>query len=100
MLATVWILVSGATNRELKVRALLDQGATGTFITAELVKALQIQTYPVNAQLERIGDDAEGCVSRVVPITIAPTHGRGPIFSADAFIQKSPSKYQQRSQLQ
>ncbi|XP_018307114.1 uncharacterized protein [Mycetomoellerius zeteki] len=93
VLATAWILITAPSQRTVKLRALLDQGSTHSFITRDVVNALQTRSYPVNTAVSGTGGGITSTVKGIVPITITPTQATVPVFSTDALVLDTITTY-------
>lgn len=96
LLATAWVYVTTASNRSLKIRALLDQGSTHTFIAQKLVNVLRAKTYPVNARVSVIGDKSVERVRRVLPIFVSAVDQNCEKLKTDALIVEKLTSYAPR----
>ena len=87
LLATARVVVFSNSGRSVTVRAFLDQGSTWSFISKELVNALQIRPKRFNEiELLGLGRVPAGKTHIMAPLRIRSRPGRCPIYSTNALI--------------
>jgi len=92
LLATAHVLVTSAA-RTVKIRALLDQGSTRSFVSEAVVRALKGRTFKATNSLVGVGGVSAGTSLSVAPLSIGPKHGHGPVFRIDALILQTLTTY-------
>ena len=76
LLATARVWVLSPSNRAVRVRALLDQGSTWTFMSRDLARTLNIKLNSVSASLSCVGETEAGTVSSAADIRFSTnSHG-------------------------
>ena len=94
LLATAEVVVFSNSGRSVTVRAFLDQGSTWSFISKELVNALQIRPKRLNdIELLGLGSVPAGKTHMMATIKIRSRSGQNPIFSTNALILDNLTNY-------
>lgn len=93
ILATAWVLITAPSQRVAKVRALLDQGSTHTFITREVANALRTPTYATSVVVSGVGQNGSKMVGRAVPITVSAVKHSAVKLMTDALILDKLTDY-------
>lgn len=79
LLATAWITFRTPEGREFKLRALLDQGSTFSFISESLCQTMLTRRYRSVLQIRGFGDKYSGVAKHCVRLTLSPCNNRVPI---------------------
>ncbi|XP_070528965.1 uncharacterized protein [Cardiocondyla obscurior] len=93
LLATARVWVISPKNRAVRVRALLDQGSTWTFISRDLAKLLGIRITPIATSLTGVVDTKIETVSSVAKISIATTAQGDKAFETVALVLPKITAY-------
>ena len=81
LLATAKIIVSSESGRSVKIRALLDQGSTWTFVITELVNSLKIRpTRLKDITLLGLGSVSASESRYIAPVMQRSRTGQGQTF--------------------
>lgn len=72
LLATAWVTVHTLEGRSFKVRALLDQGSTFSFISEALFQTLRTKRYRADLQIRCFGENYTGRAKTRVVINLSP----------------------------
>lgn len=71
LLATVWVLLRTPEGREFKLRALLDQGSTCSFISESLCQTMRTKRYRADLKIHGFGEKYSGVVKQRSPCSHA-----------------------------
>ena len=94
LMATAKMIVSSESGRSVKIRALLDQGSTWTFVTTELVNAFKIRPARLNdITLLGLGSVSAGESHYMAPVVLCSRTGQGQTFSKNALDVKNLTNY-------
>ncbi|XP_018376369.1 PREDICTED: uncharacterized protein LOC108769725 [Trachymyrmex cornetzi] len=93
LLATAWVDVHTVESRSFKVRALLDQGSTFSFILQALCQTLRTKRQRSNLQVTCFGEKYTGCAKSRVMLTLTPCARSGPGFPLHAYVFQSITSY-------
>lgn len=76
LLATAWVDLHTREGRTIKVRALLDQGSTFSFISESLCQTLRTKRQRADLQIRCFGDNYSGIAKSRVTVTLSPCSAR------------------------
>ncbi|XP_018358983.1 PREDICTED: uncharacterized protein LOC108758486 [Trachymyrmex cornetzi] len=93
LLATAWVDVHTVEGRSFKVRALLDQGSTFSFISQALCQTLRTKRQRSNLQVTCFGEKYTGCAKSRVMLTLTPCARSGPGFPLHSYVFQSITSY-------
>lgn len=86
LLATAQVNLRTAENRVVRVRALLDQGSTYSFMSESLCQTLRTRRYRANLQINCFGDQISGRSKAYVPVTLEPCQSQRPVFAVNVYV--------------
>jgi len=93
LLATAWVGLYTSEGRRFKVRALLDQGSTVSFISASLCRTLRTKRQRVDLQIRCFGDNFTGFARSKVSLRLGPCAKPGPTFPFTAYVFQRITTY-------
>jgi len=93
ILTTAWVLVTAASHRVVKLRALLDPGSTHTFISRVAATELRTKTYPTSMRVNGIGLNRPSTVSQIVPISVSAVGSNEVALSTEALVLDNLTSY-------
>ncbi|XP_029176753.1 uncharacterized protein LOC114944863 [Nylanderia fulva] len=96
LLATAKIKISSPTGRTQTVRALLDQGSEVSFITERLAQCLRLRRIRTMTSISAVGGVHAGMCRHAANIQLTSRIKSGPVFSTQAFVMRSLTKYTPR----
>lgn len=93
LLATAWVILRTNENRSFKVRALLDQGSSVSFISESLCQTMRTKRYRASLPVHCFGERYSGVAKSRVSLTLAPRNGQGPSVPLTAFVYQKITSY-------
>lgn len=72
LLATAWVHISTVEGRTFKLRALLDQGSTYSFISESLCQTMFTKRQRTNLKIHCFGEKFDGLAKSYVNLSLAP----------------------------
>ncbi|XP_070526174.1 uncharacterized protein [Cardiocondyla obscurior] len=72
LLATAWISVIGPSGRELRVRALIDQGSEMTFVSESITNVLRLKRVRCPVTVSAVGGQSAGTYQFASSLSISP----------------------------
>ncbi|KYN13170.1 hypothetical protein ALC57_14646, partial [Trachymyrmex cornetzi] len=93
LLATAWVDVHTTEGRSFKVRALLDQGSTFSFISQSLCQTLRTKRQRSNLQVTCFGEKFTGVARSRVVLTLKPCSSAEPAFPLHAYVFQNITSY-------
>jgi len=93
LLATAWVDLHIPEGRRFKVRALLDQGSTLSFISASLCRILRTKRQRIDLQIRYFGDNFTGFARSKVSLRLGPCAKPGPTFPFTAYVFQRVTTY-------
>ncbi|XP_011688402.1 PREDICTED: uncharacterized protein LOC105450317 [Wasmannia auropunctata] len=93
LLATAWVNLHTSEGRTIRVRALLDQGSTFSFISESLCQALRTRRQRTHLPIRCFGDKFTGAAHSRVPITLSACTTPGPTFPLMAYVFQKITAY-------
>ncbi|XP_024886699.1 uncharacterized protein LOC112464122 [Temnothorax curvispinosus] len=93
LLATAYVNLSTIEGRSFKVRALLDQGSTYSFIPESLCQTMRTKRYRAALKIHCFGEKFNGVARSQVNLTLAPCDKQGPIFPFSGYVYQRITSY-------
>ncbi|XP_071629518.1 uncharacterized protein [Temnothorax longispinosus] len=93
LLATAWIKLTTPEGRAFKLRALLDQGSTYSFISESLCQIMRTRRYRAGLKIHCFGEKFSGMAKSRVHLTLAPCSGQGPTFPFTGYVYQKITSY-------
>ncbi|XP_029178118.1 uncharacterized protein LOC114945928 [Nylanderia fulva] len=93
LLATAWVDLHTEEGRCLKVRALLDQGSTFSFISESLSQALRTKRQRANLQIKCFGEKFTGTAKSRLTLRLTPRSKADPSFPLEAYVYQRITSY-------
>ncbi|KYN09171.1 hypothetical protein ALC57_18726 [Trachymyrmex cornetzi] len=93
LLAIAWVDVHTTEGRSFKVRALLDQGSTFSFISQSLCQTLRTKRQRSNLQVTCFGEKFTGVARSRVVLTLKPCSSAEPGFPLHAYVFQNITSY-------
>jgi len=93
LLATVWVDLHTTEDWRFKVRALLDQGSTLSFIFKSLCQTLRTKRQRADLQIRCFGDNFTGLARSKVSLRLGPCTKPGPTFPFTAYVFQRITTY-------
>lgn len=93
LLATAWVQLSTAEGRTFKMRALLDQGSTYSFISELLCQIMRTKRHRANLKIHCFGEKFGGLAKSCVNLSLAPCDGQGPSFPLTGYVYQKITSY-------
>lgn len=93
LLATAWVDLHTMEGRCLRVRALLDQGSTFSFISESLCQALRTKRQRTDLQIRCFGDKFTGMARSSVSLLLTPRSKSVPNFPLTAYVFQRITSY-------
>ncbi|XP_018374451.1 PREDICTED: uncharacterized protein LOC108768504 [Trachymyrmex cornetzi] len=93
LLATAWVDVHTTEGRSFKVRALLDQGSTFSFISQSFCQTLRTKRQRSNLQVACFGAKFTGVARSRVVLTLKPCSSAEPGFPLHAYVFQNITSY-------
>lgn len=80
LLATAWVDLHTAEGRRFKVRALLDQGSTFSFVSESLSQIMRTKRYCAELRIRCFGEKYTGIAKSRVSLRLSPCAQQTPLF--------------------
>lgn len=96
LLATAWIKLRTPESRVVKVRALLDQGSTHSFISEAIAQKLRTSRHRANLNVTSFGDAFSGRATSRVHLTLESCNDQGPRLPMVAYVYQKITSYAAR----
>ncbi|XP_043271176.1 uncharacterized protein [Venturia canescens] len=96
LLATAWIKLRTPENRVVKVRALLHQGSTHSFVSEALAQHLRTSRHRANLNVTSFGDAFYGRATSRVNLTLESCHNQGTRLPMVAYVYQKITSYAAR----
>ncbi|XP_070526464.1 uncharacterized protein [Cardiocondyla obscurior] len=96
LLATAWISVSSSSGRQLRVRALIDQGSEMTFVSESVARLLKLKRIRFPISVAAVGGSNVGTYNFVGNISISPVDRQVPSIDRLAVIMPTLTSYAPR----
>lgn len=93
LLATAWVELYTPEGRRFKVRALLDQGSTFTFISESLCQLMRTKRHRADLQIRCFGHKYTGAAKSKVSLELSPCSKATPIFPFTAYVYQRLTSY-------
>jgi len=93
LLATAWVDLHTHEGRCLKVRALLDQGSTFSFISEFLCQALRTKRQRTDLRIKCFGEKYTGMAKSRVSLKLTPRSQSNPSFPLVAYVYQRITSY-------
>ncbi|XP_076299895.1 uncharacterized protein LOC143218550 [Lasioglossum baleicum] len=93
LLATAWVVLRTAEGRAFRLRALLDQGASCSFITESVCQLMRTKRYRTRLQIQCFGDQYNGLAKSRVSVTLESCHNSKVSFPLSAFVYQRITAY-------
>lgn len=91
--ATAMVNARTATGRQLRIRALLDQGSQSTLIEESIVQALRPKRFPASARAIGVGEVAIGAARHCVNVHVGSCGGTSDFVAASALVLPTLTRY-------
>ncbi|XP_070530017.1 uncharacterized protein [Cardiocondyla obscurior] len=96
LLATAWISVVGPSGRELRVRALIDQGSEMTFVSESVANLLRLKRVRCPVTISAVGGKNAGTYKFATRVVISSVENRAPSLEILALILPKLTSYSPR----
>ncbi|XP_012230246.2 uncharacterized protein [Linepithema humile] len=93
ILATAWVNLRTRENRVVRVRALLDQGATHSFITETLAQSLHTSRQRTTLPVSCFGDQYSGTARAMMRLSLEPCRTPGISLPVKAYVFNRITSY-------
>ncbi|XP_076301440.1 uncharacterized protein LOC143219321 [Lasioglossum baleicum] len=93
LLATALVVLRTAEGRAFRLRALLDQGASCSFITESVCQLMRTKRYRTRLQIQCFGDQYNGLAKSRVSVTLESCHNSKVSFPLSAFVYQRITAY-------
>ncbi|XP_071580298.1 uncharacterized protein, partial [Temnothorax nylanderi] len=93
LLATAYVSLSTIEGRTFKVRALLDQGSTYSFISESLCQTMRTRRHRAALKIHCFGEKFNGVARSQVNLALAPCDKQGPIFPFSGYVYQRITSY-------
>lgn len=93
LLATAWVDLHTLEGRCFKVRALLDQGSTFSFISESLCQTLRTKRQRAELHIRCFGEKYTGLAKSRVSLQLAPCAKSAPMFPLTAYVFQRITSY-------
>lgn len=93
LLATAWVTLRTAEGRAFKMRALLDQGSTFSFISESLCQLLRTKRHRASLRVQCFGKKYSGVAKSLVSLKLEPCDDQGTSFPLTGYVYQSITSY-------
>lgn len=93
LLATAIVILRTPEGRQVKARALLDQGSSYSFITESLAQTLHTSHRRVKLHVSGFGEQYSGVSKSQIRLTLESRNGHGPRVPLNGFVYQKISAY-------
>ncbi|XP_029165899.1 uncharacterized protein LOC114936760 [Nylanderia fulva] len=93
LLATAWVDLHTNEGRRFRVRALLDQGSTYSFISKSLCQNMRTKRHQADLQIRCFGEKYTGKSRSRVTLNMSPCSLKTPLFPLVAYVYQKITSY-------